>query len=423
MKTDWTEQTYFAALDWAKAHHDVVVVDRLGAIAAGFQFPHTAEGWKEFDQQMQPFGQCPMAIETSSGPAVDQLLQRDYPVYPINPKAAQRYRERKYPSGTKTDRHDAWSMADALRTDGHGWVQLIAQDEATTTLRLICRDENVLIEQRTALVNQLQAALAEYYPLALESFDDWTKPFAWAFLRSFPTPQTLSKAGKRRWEKFLHAQKLWRPGTASIRLEAWQKGQQLKASAAVANAKALLALSLVNVLQSLQKQLDEYRERIRAAFQQHPDHDIFGSLPGAKDKLAPRLLGEMGSQRQAFPDAQSLSCRAGTSPVSFQSGQLRKARIRWACNDFLRHTVHLWADLSRRTCLWAQIYYTAKRENGHSHASALRCLGKRWLKVLWRMWQDRTAYDESIHLKSLQEHGSFVAKLLTPPPTQSGSSL
>jgi transposase len=423
MKTDWTEQTYFVGLDWAKDHHDVVVVDRLGTIVADFQFPHSAEGWNDFQERIQTFGKCPIAIETSNGPAVDQLLQRDYPVYPVNPKAAQRYRERKCPSGNKTDRIDAWSLADALRTDGQGWVQLIAQDEPTMTLRLICRDENVFIEQRTAMVNQLQAALLEYYPLALESFEDWTKPFAWAFIQSFPTPQALRQAGKRRWEKFLHTHKLWRPETAPTRLAAWQKGQQLNASAAVANAKALLALSLVKVLQSLQKQIDEYRQRIRAAFEQHPDHDIFGSLPGAKDKLAPRLLGEVGCQRDVFPDAQSLSCRAGTSPVSFQSGQLRKARIRWACNDFLRHTVHLWADLSRHTCLWAQTYYAAKRKQGHSHASALRCLGKRWLKVLWRMWQDRTAYDESIHLQSLQEHGSFVAKLLAPQPAQSDSSL
>src|SRR6266516_2267879 len=75
MKTNWTEQPYFAALDWAKDHHDVIVVDRLGAIVADFQFTHTAEGWRDFDQRMQPFGKCPMAIETSSGLAVDQLLQ------------------------------------------------------------------------------------------------------------------------------------------------------------------------------------------------------------------------------------------------------------------------------------------------------------------------------------------------------------
>lgn len=339
VNTHWNDRNYFGALDWAQDHHDIIVVDRLGTIVADFQFPHTAQGWGEFDQKMQPFGKCVMCIEPSCGPVVDQLLQRDYPVYPINPKAAQRYRERKSPSGTKTDRHDAWSMADALRTDGHGWLQLLAQDEATSTLRLLCRDENVLIEQRTALVNQLQAALREYFPLALESFEDWTKPFAWAFLRAFPTPEALKGAGKGRWQKFLHAQKLWRPDTAQAGLELWRQGQQLNFSAAVTKAKSLLALSLVNVLQSLEKQIDAYREQIRAAFKNHPDHDIFGSLPGAKDKLAPRLLAEIGSRREVFPDAQSLCCLAGTSPVSFESGQIRRARIRWACNGFLRHTV------------------------------------------------------------------------------------
>src|SRR6185436_6085297 len=118
-------------------------------------------------------------LETSSGPAVDQLLQRGWQLYPINPKAAQRYRERKAPSGTKSDRHDTWSMADALRTDGHGWRPLLPQDEATTTLRTLCRDEIGLIEQRTGLVNQLIAALRQYYPAALEAFEDWTQPYAW----------------------------------------------------------------------------------------------------------------------------------------------------------------------------------------------------------------------------------------------------
>ena len=412
MKIDWTQQPYFAALDWAKNHHDVIVVDRNGGIVADFQFTHTFEGWAQFDQQMEKFNRCPLSIETSQGPAVDQLLQRDYPLYPVNPKAAERYRERKCPSGNKTDRYDAWSLADALRTDGQAWARLVAQDQPTATLRLLCRDESALIEQRTALVNQLQAALLEYYPLALESFDDWTKPFAWGFVQRFPSPEALSNAGQRQWQKFLHTHKLWRPDTAQARLAAWQKGQQLKASPALVSAKSLLALSLIRLLQALQKQLDEYRQHIGAAFKAHPDHDIFGGLPGAKDKLAPRLLAELGSQREVFPDAQSLCCRAGVSPVSFQSGQTRKAYIRWACDRFLRHTVHLWANASRRKCVWAQAYYQAKRDQGHTHASALRCLGKRWLKLLWRLWHDRLAYDESVHLKSLQAHGSFVSKLV-----------
>jgi hypothetical protein len=108
--------------------------------------------------------------------------------------------------------------------------------------------------------------------------------------------------------------------------------------------------------------------------------------------------------------------------VSFQSGKLDKARIRWACDVVLRHTVHLWADCSRKKSAWAQAYYQGKRQQGHDHASALRCLGKRWLKVLWRLWQDGQKYDATRHEQSLKAHGSWVQARLdtalqaTPAP-------
>ncbi len=195
MNIDWTQQACFAALDWAADHHDVIVLDRHGAVQIEFRFAHTAAGWAEFTQKMQPFTGAPITLETSSGPAVDQLLQRGWAVYLIAPTAAARYRERKAPSGTKSDRHDVWSMADALRTDGHAWRPLRPQDEATATLRALCRDEIALIEQRTALVNALQAALREYYPAALAAFADWTAPYAWALVLQFPTPAQLQAAG------------------------------------------------------------------------------------------------------------------------------------------------------------------------------------------------------------------------------------
>jgi transposase len=412
MNNDWSQHSHFTALDWASDHHDVVVVDRSGVITAEFRFAHSAAGWAEFTDKMKPFTGCPLALETSSGPAVDQLLRRDWKLYPVNPKAAERYRERKAPSGTKSDRHDVWSLADALRTDGHAWRPLLPQDEATATLRALCRDEIGLIEQRTALVNQLQAALHEYYPMAMEAFDDWTAPYTWAFVKEFPTPAALLRAKKRRWEKFLHTHRLWRPETAPRRMELFARADALPASAAVTSAKSLLATSLVAVLQALERQLDEYRRRINAAFAQHPDHDIFGSLPGAGEKLAPRLLSELGTVREVYPDADALCCQAGTSPVSHQSGKMNQARIRWACDVVLRHTVHLWADQSRKQSAWAAAYYRRKKEQGHSHASALRCLGKRWLKILWRLWQDRQKYDEERHQQNQREHGSWVSALL-----------
>ena len=113
---------------------------------------------------------------------------------------AKRYRERKSSSGNKTDRHDAWALADALRMDGHAWRALTALDPIIAELRILCRDEVALIEERTTLIKQLQAALHEYCPSAMEAFEDWTCPGAWAFVQAFPSAAALGKAGKRKWE-------------------------------------------------------------------------------------------------------------------------------------------------------------------------------------------------------------------------------
>jgi len=111
-----------------------------------------------------------------------------------------------------------------------------------------------------------------------------------------------------------------------------------------------------------------------------------------RETKSPRLLAEIGDDRALFPDAQALQCLAGTAPVSFQSGQIHRVHLRRQCNKSLRNAVHLWADLSREFSPWAATYYTALRAKGKSHACALRALGQRWLKIVWKMWQTRTPY-------------------------------
>lgn len=411
----WTERTTFVGFDWASDHHDVVVVDRYGRIVEDFRFDDTADGWQRLKKKLSKRPDVAVAIETSSGATVERLLEAGYAVYPVNPKAAKRYRERKVPSGTKTDRLDAWSLADALRLDGHTWRLLEPDDPLTVELRLLCRDEVTLIQQRTALVCQLKAALGEYYPVALQAFDDWTLPSAWAFIEAFPTPATLVAAGKRKWEKFLHTHKLYRRSTYSKRLALFAEGETFCGSPATTNAKSLLAVALIGQLRVLEKHLDKFRDRIAKLFAQHPDHDLFGSLPGTGDKLAPRLLAELGDNRERFDSPQALQCYAGTAPVADQTGKRKKARFRRACHKALRHTVHLWADLSRHTCPWANAYYEKKRAEGQSHACALRCLGQRWLKILWKMWQRRERYDPELHQRNQLKHGSWVIGLLSAP--------
>ena len=407
----FTQLTHFAGFDWAKQHHQVAILDAGGQTVAELRFAHDAEGWQRFRQRLAAFPALGVAIETCQGAAVEKLLECGLTVYPVAPKRAQAYRHRHRPSGDKSDWIDAWSLADALRLDGAAWKPLAPEDPLVQQLRLLCRDEVTLIGQRTALVNQLQEALHEYYPAALAAFADWTQPFAWAFVAAFPTPQALAVAGRRRWQKFLHVHKLWRPGSVDQRLEVFGRATQFAGGEAVTAAKSLLALSLVKLLQALERQLAEYRARIEALFAQHPDHDLFGSLPGAGTKLAPRLLSELGADRNRFADANGLQCLAGSAPVRYQSGGYQAVRLRRACNHHLRYAVHLWSDLSRADCAWAQTYYQAQRQRGKSHATALRCLGNRWLKILWKMWQTRTPYNADLHTRNQTAHGSWVLKL------------
>ena len=197
-------------------------------------------------------------------------------------------------------------------------------------------------------------------------------------------------------------------------MELFAKATEFCGSEPTANAKSMLALSLVKMLFALENQLSEYRRRIEELFESHPDHDLFGSLPGAGPKLAPRLLGEIGDDRERFDgDAQNLQCLAGTAPVTKRSGKHLECHQRWACNKFLRYAVHLFSEHTITRCAWAEIYYKAHRTKDHSHARALRCLGQRWLKIIHKMWMDRTPYNAELHHLNQVKHGSWVFQLKT----------
>jgi transposase len=342
----------------------VVIVSGSGKIVADFQIEHT-QGWQRWREQVAALGPGLAAcVETSQGFVVEQLLESGVAVYPISTTSAKGYRQRKVPSGNKTDHVDAWSLADALRVDGHGWKALAKEDPLVAELRLLCRDEVALIEERTALINQLQSAGGLVSPAALVAVEDGALPRAWGVGEAFPTPQALASAGKRKWEKFLHTERLARPQTYEKRMEIFAHATGFVSGQALTRAKSRLALARVRMLRVLQSQIDSYRAEIEKLFAQHPDHDLFGSLPGAGPKIAPRLLGEIGSDRSRFEDPSALQCLAGTAPVSYQSGQIHKVYLWRHCNKLLRYAVHLWANLSRQSCPWAAVYYEQLRTRG-----------------------------------------------------------
>ena len=133
--------------------------------------------------------------------------------------------------------------------------------------------------------------------------------------------------------------------------------------------------------------------------------------------LAPRLLAGIGSHpaRYANPVA-VLQALAGTAPISFPSGQHHQVKMRWACDKFLRHTVHRWANSFRHASSWGEVYCRNKRQAGMSHACALRRLGQRLVKIVFRMMSDKKPDDADLHARNQQKHGSWVWTLANQTP-------
>lgn len=409
------EFSHFLGFDWASEHHDVCVLDAQGRVLLQFRFADTAAGWRSFREKLPPGGVLAVAVETSSGTFVDRLMEAGLTVFPVQPVKSKQYRKRIAPSGASDDQRDAWALADALRLDGRHWKALRPEDPLILELRLLCRDQVVLIEERTAKVNQLRAALQEYYPAALEAFTDWTKPSAWDFVLTFPTPQALELAGRRTQQRFLHTHHLGQPQALARRLEVFSRAREFEGTAPTTAAKSRLGVALAKCLRTLEAQIRLYDERIQELYNQHPDREWFGTLPISQDgRTAPRLLAELGHDRARFDSAQALQCQGGTAPVTQRSGMFVSHKFRRACNKHLRYAIHWFADLSRGGCTWAEAYYQEKRRQGMPHAAALRCLGQRWFKIIWKMWQTRRPYDPQFHMENQLRHGSWILQLKNP---------
>ena len=59
--------THFAGFDWAKDHHDVIIVDQKGLILADFRIEHTAAGWRLWQEKTAAYPKLGVAIEPTAG--------------------------------------------------------------------------------------------------------------------------------------------------------------------------------------------------------------------------------------------------------------------------------------------------------------------------------------------------------------------
>ena len=400
-------------IDWADKEHVYCLMDDTGATLASGAIPHTPEGLDRLLAAIQTHAQDPhdvcIALETSHGPLVGILLEHGLTVYPINPKAVERHRERFRVAGAKSDLRDAWVLATLLRTDRALYRPLVPDSETAQELRTLTRDRAELVRTRTMFSNQLTACLKVYFPEFLDLFDDPDRPVALALLRAFPTRAALSAASVKRLETILRRHHCPSSAAKAQVIHTRLRQPAFQITTVVIRTKARLAQTLAQQSGSLAEQIAAYEAEIQRLLKLHPDGELYRSLPGAGDLLAARMVGELGDNRERYREAAVAQCEAGTAPVTRASGTTRIVRLRRACIHPLREALWHFAFASLRHCSWANEYYRRARARGKKHAEAIRMLGNVWLRIIIAMRRDHRPYDVVVFLKARAAHLSPAA--------------
>ena len=388
-----------AGIDLASEEHRLVVVDGDGRELEQRRIRHSESGLQALIARLRQLEVARVAIERPNGLVVDRLLEAGIAIVPVHPNQLAAARDRYRAGGGKSDGFDAYVLAELARTDMHRFTLLQPDSDETRALRALTRARDDLVGQRVALANQLRAQLEAFWPGAKQIFADVDSPIALCFLERYPSPEHARQLGQKRIAAFLARNGYCGRRSAGELLQRLREAPTGSTGELESEARRQIVLALVAALKPIVEQIKLLTSQIRGAIDSHPDGPIFRSLFRNPKSVvtAAELAAEIGDRRERYHSRDRLEARAGQSPVAIESGNKKIANFRWACNKTLRDAVSVLADSSRKHNPWAQKIYTDAIARGCDHPHALRILGRAWLRVIWRMWQDRTPYNPDRH--------------------------
>jgi transposase len=392
----------FVGDDWAEDHHDVELMDQAGRVLARRRLPEGVAGMARLHELVgQQLGEddrdaeVVIGIETDRGPWVAALVAAGYTVYAVNPLQASRYRERHGVSGAKSDGADAHMLTDMVRTDSHQ-LRAVAGDSAEAEgIKVLARTHKTLIWERTRHVQRLRHQLREYFPAALEAFDDLDAGDTLELLGKAPDPARAARLTRAQVSAALkRARRRGIPDKATAILAAL-RGPQLGRAPAVTAAYAATVRSLIAVIATLNEQVKSLQGQVEEHFGQHPDAEIYLSQPGIGPVIGARVLGEFGDDPHRYADGKARRNYAATSPITRASGKKKVVAARFIHNDRLVDALNAQAFAALNASPGARALYDDLRARGIEHNDALRRLANRLVGILHGCLKTRTLYDEA----------------------------
>jgi len=392
----------FVGDDWAEDHHDIELQDEQGRVLARARLPEGIAGITRLHALIGQFarpdtepGEVAVGIETDRGLWVTALRAAGYTIYAINPRQVARYRERHGTSGAKSDKGDSHTLADMVRTDCHQLRPVAGDSPEAEAIKVAARAHQTLIWERSRHLLRLRAALREYFPAALEAFDDLAAPDTLELLATAPDPASAARLTAGQITAALtRARRRGIPAKAAA-IAAALRTEHMRQPQPLAEAYAAAVRSLTVIIAALNGEIATMERQVTACFRRHPDAAIYLSQPGTAEVLGARELGEFGDDPHRYATAKARKNYAATSPVTRQSGKKKIVMARFIRNDRLADALHRQAQSALRASPGARAYYDEQRDKGLDHDAALRALSNRLVGILHGCLKTGTLYNEA----------------------------
>jgi transposase len=281
-------------IDPHKASHTAVAVDERELALGDVRVRATAMQSERLLAWAAQWPQRTWAIENAAGLGyllAQQLVMAGERVVDVQPKLAARVRLLASAASSKSDPHDARSVAIvALRSA----LPPVTAEDHVAVMKVWIRRRRHLSRLRTKVANQLHAVLCELVP--------------GGFPREITAPQ------------------------AAVLLES------LRVSTAADVARAQLAAEILDDLRRLDLQLRELHKRLTAVVL--ASKTSVTSIFGVGPVIAAMVVGITGEVTR-FPTADRFAAYAGTAPIEVSSGPHKAFRLSRRGNRQLNHAIHM----------------------------------------------------------------------------------
>jgi len=401
-------------IDWADQKHDlcstahVIDSDQPGNHLEIESKPEVVREWIRKAREKFPEGRFAVGVELKNGPLINILVDYDFiDIYPVNPNTLASYRKAFNLNGAKDDIGDSRLLLDLIMHHRKRFKKLDVSDDVLRELNMLCETRRQIIGTRTCFNNKLKQKLKEYYPLFLDVIgEDLYAAMALGLFERFPTFESIKKARRDTLHNVYHSLKCYRKSAVEKRITIIKSAEPITNDRIVIDNSKIEAQAYVDILKSINSLIEEMDNKIEVLYKTHEDAYIFDALPGAGAAMAPRLLCAFGSDRTTFKSASEVQNYSGVSPIRKASGTSYIIKWRCACSKYLRQTFVEFAKASIGSSLWASAFYHMQLDRGKSHQQAVRSLAFKWIRIIFRLWQNKERYDEMKYLQSLQKNKS-----------------